>query len=150
MVGSEKIRILCAWLLGGLFLYAGGLKLLRPDLLLTDIVSYQLVSYRFAYVVSYILPAVEILAGGALFFRSRRVFAASLLFALTFVFILALGSAWARGLDISCGCFGKSASKANYPWLIGRDVVLLLMSLYIVRPNWRSVLRRNAGNVGPR
>lgn len=120
----ELVSRLFAWGLSGLFIYAGVLKVLRPDELLTDILSYQLVSYAVAWVSAFLLPGVELAAAGGLLFRSFRREAAWLVILMMGVFIVALASAWARGLDISCGCFGKSEMEANYPWLIGRDVII--------------------------
>ena len=46
-----------------------------------------------------------------------------LLLALTVVFIAAITSAWMRGLDIRCGCFG-AASTAPLAYDLVFDVVL--------------------------
>jgi uncharacterized membrane protein YphA (DoxX/SURF4 family) len=51
-------------------------------------------------------------------------------------FMVAIGSAWARGLQIDCGCFGGGgaahASAANYLSELARDAVLLGMAIYLV------------------
>jgi hypothetical protein len=47
------------------------------------------------------------------------------------VFIAALASAWSRGLDISCGCFGRENATADFPLLLARDGALLLAALAI-------------------
>lgn len=125
MAGAKRItEEVLSWVIAGVFIYAGLLKLLRPDALLVDIQSYQLAPYRLAYLASYYLPALEIVAGAGLLHRWLRRESAFLLFALTLVFTFALATAWARGLDISCGCFGKSRTQANYLLLISRDVLL--------------------------
>jgi hypothetical protein len=54
-------------------------------------------------------------------------------------FIVGIASAWARGLQIDCGCFGGGGltadATAQYPWDIARDVVLLVLSVaLVVRP----------------
>ncbi|HEX5428049.1 MAG TPA: MauE/DoxX family redox-associated membrane protein, partial [Pedococcus sp.] len=50
-----------------------------------------------------------------------------------------IASAWARGLSIDCGCFGKggtiAASQTQYPQEIARDVGLLACAVWLaVRP----------------
>ena len=60
-------------------------------------------------------------------------------------FIVGIASAWARGLQIDCGCFGGGGfdadATAKYPWEIARDVGLLLLSLWLVwRPRTRFAL----------
>jgi len=39
--------------------------------------------------------------------------------------------ALARGLDISCGCFGSGSGKVNYISIL-RNTLLLLMSVWVV------------------
>ena len=74
--------------------------------------------------------------------RRRRtviggVVAALVLVIVLVVFIAAVGSAWARGLQIDCGCFGNggqvAAGETSYPAEILRDVALLLVALALAR-----------------
>jgi hypothetical protein len=48
-----------------------------------------------------------------------------------------VGQAWARGLNIDCGCFGGGGAvapgKAKYLTEILRDIGLLLGSYYLIR-----------------
>lgn len=125
MAGAKTlIREIVAWLIACVFIYAGLRKGLRPDLFLVDIESYHLVPYRLAYLAAYGLPALEVVAGLALLYRPYRRTGAWVLLGLTVIFMVALTQAWGRGLDISCGCFGKAETGANYPWLLSRDGVL--------------------------
>jgi len=130
-----RLRLIIQWtfilILAGVFIYAGSIKMSRPDLLLLDIQSYDLVSYRIAYMGALLLPSLEIVTGLGLLIRSIRKESSLILISIMLVFIAALLSAWSRGLDISCGCFGQSEIKANYPLLVARDVALIL-SLSIV------------------
>jgi hypothetical protein len=57
-------------------------------------------------------------------------------------FIIGISSAWARGLEIDCGCFGGGGqlegASSKYPGEIARDVGLLLASMWlVVRPRTR-------------
>ena len=53
------------------------------------------------------------------------------------VFIVGVGSAWARGLQIDCGCFGNggqvAAGQTAYPAEVARDVGLLIVALLLAR-----------------
>jgi hypothetical protein len=53
------------------------------------------------------------------------------------VFLVGVGSAWARGLQIDCGCFGGggevAAGRTGYPGEVARDVGLLLVALALAR-----------------
>ena len=135
MVGRQpvmaRLRFLLILLLAGVFLFAGSLKAWRPYQLAWDIFSYEILPYSAAAALAIYLPWVEILAGAGLFIPRARWGALATLLGLLVVFMLALGWAWARGLDISCGCFGSGDEPANFPLLIGRDAALLLAALFL-------------------
>ena len=61
------------------------------------------------------------------------------------VFLLALSTAWARGLDISCGCFGKEAHniQTHFPQLFLRDAALLATAIILFIAEMRAPGRRN-------
>ena len=107
-----------------LFAYAGSVKLINPDVFLADIDSYRMIPYPIAWLVAFGLPPFEIVCGLALLIPQLRNEGAGLLLLLMFIFMGALSVAWARGLNIACGCFGASTSGANYPWLMLRDMVI--------------------------
>ena len=80
-----------------------------------------------AYWAAYFLPALELVCGVGVLIPKLRKEAAFLIVVMMLVFIVAIISAWVRGLDISCGCFGGSEATANYPWLIFRDIVFMAL-----------------------
>src|SRR4029078_12888425 len=51
-------------------------------------------------------------------------------------FIIGISSAWARGLEINCGCFGNGSVPADpqrqYAIAIAGDIGLLLCSVWLV------------------
>ncbi len=118
-------------ILGLIFIYAGCIKFTSPDLFLKDIESYRLFPYHANYIAAYLLPPLEIVVGVGIMIPVLRKESALIIGILNIVFILALCSAWYRGLDITCGCFGKSEIAANYPLLIVRDVLFLLMAIIV-------------------
>ena len=91
-------------------------------------------------------PRVEIVVGAGPDRRRAHPRGRRRRLALLFVaFIIGIASAWARGLQIDCGCFGGGGfdadATAKYPWEIARDVGLLLLSLWLVwRPRTRLAL----------
>ena len=124
-------------LLGGVFLVAGVLKVPDPAAAVRAVRAYQLLPERMVAPVAFGLPVVEIAVGLALlagvFVRTAAVAAAVLLV----VFLVGVGSAWARGLQIDCGCFGNggqvAAGETTYPLEILRDVGLLVVALVLAR-----------------
>ena len=114
------------FVLGGVFVYAGAVKIVDPAQFLVDIESYRLVPYTVAVATALYLPWLELLAGAALWVGRGYRGALVILLPLTVLFGILITSAWIRGLDISCGCFGVTdASETHYPWLLGRDLLIL-------------------------
>src|SRR3954471_15880424 len=101
--------------LGGLFIYAGAVKLLDLEDFFWDVHHFGLTPWDLSMVIAMFLPWVEITAGTALVVRRMARGALLILVALSAVFLGAIGSAWWRGLDITCGCFGKEENATNYP-----------------------------------
>jgi putative oxidoreductase len=118
--------------LGGLFLAAGVLKLLDPAGFATAIGNYQLVPALSA-VLAATLPAIEIVVGLGLLVmpRSWRAAAGLGVALLMALFTIAAVSAVARGIDISCGCFGAESGRINV-LTIARDLALLAAACLVV------------------
>lgn len=61
--------------------------------------------------IAILLPWIELVAGLALVTGYRARAGAVVALALLVAFTLAVASAWARGLDFECGCFGKAIAS---------------------------------------
>ena len=119
----KTARFVLGLLLGAFFIYAGGEKLLDPAAFQMNIVGFQIVSLPIAGALALYLPWLEILAGVGLIFRKPG--SSVLLILLVAIFTFSIASAWARGLNIDCGCFGSSESTTNYPLALLRNTALL-------------------------
>ena len=121
---------------GGVWIWAGLLKLPHPDESVLAVRAYQLLPGDSATTVGHLLPVLELVVGGCLVLglltRGAAV-ASGLLFV---AFIIGIASVWARGINIDCGCFGGGGydpdAASKYPWEIARDVGLLALSAYLV------------------
>lgn len=98
------------------------------DRFTVDVANYRLVTAPWDAVAAYTVPWFEVLAGACLMAGVLRRGAILTLGGLVAVFAVAVGSAWARGLDISCGCFGggepmnywgKAAELSAYAVVLG-------------------------------
>lgn len=123
---------LLAVVLAGLFAYAGVVKVMHPDVFLTDIENYQITPYPVSWAAAMFLPWLELWLAITLLCPAWRKTAAIWCGTLMAVFILAMLSAWTRGLDISCGCFGGSDVTANYPLTLLRDLLILAVTFGIL------------------
>ena len=94
------------WALGVLFVIAGLAKLGNPAQLALDTANFRLLPAGAENLVAIVLPWIELTAGAALLSGARARAAAWLVTALMVVFTLAVAAAMARGLNITCGCFG--------------------------------------------
>jgi hypothetical protein len=72
------------------------------------------------------LPWLEILCGLALITRVLYRGSVFVVTALMTVFIVASIVAKARGLDVSCGCFGHASKYLNFSWHLALDFALLI------------------------
>jgi len=126
-----KLAVLVRIALGGVFLYAGVLKAFDPRTFADDIANYQLLPGALVPLVAASLPWVEIGAAVALIAGRWSKAAALLVGAMMAVFTIALVQAFARGIDLACGCFGGSA-PADWTTLV-RDLVLLAGAAFVYR-----------------
>lgn len=128
---TSRISTVVRIALGGLFLYAGVLKALDVRAFADDVANYQLLPGALVPVLAAALPWVEIGAGLALVVGRWSRAAALLVGALMAVFTVALVQAFARGIDLACGCFGGTA-PADWTTLV-RDVALLAAAAFVYR-----------------
>ena len=133
------VGLLARLVVGGVWVVAGALKVPDPDESVRAVRAYDLLPEAVVPLVGHALPVVEVLVGACLLVglltRGSAIVSALLLTA----FIVGISSAWARGLQIECGCFGGGAgpaqnATAKYPWEIARDVGLLALSAWLI---WR-------------
>ncbi len=119
---------LLATLFGGVFVYAGALKVRDPIAFLDNVRSFQMLADPYAAWLAISLPWLEIFAGLAVITGVLRAGGLLLLNGSLLVFFAAICWAWHHGIDIRCGCFGGSGSAvANYQELLTRDAALLLL-----------------------
>ena len=136
------LRVL-AVLFGGTFIYAGVVKASDPGLFLIDIRSYDMPIMHDPHAawLAISLPWLEIFAGLAVVAGVFRASGLLILNVLLMVFFFAIGSAWHRGINIKCGCFGQTGPDviANYTWLFTRDGILIALGLVTSWLEWRRV-----------
>ena len=138
--GEARHRPLQRWLgvllrlvFGGVFIYAGALKAANPIAFLDDVRSFQLLPDPFAAWLALGLPWLEILAGLAVIAGPLRAGGLLCLNALLLIFLAAILISWARGLDLTCGCFGSSDQISEYGTLLLRDLALLALGTVLWR-----------------
>lgn len=129
-----------ALILGGVFIYAGALKVWDPLKFATDISHFRILPWPIGVRLALYLPWLEILCGLALIIGWMRSGALGILTALTVVFIAAAITAKARGIDIECGCFGSASKNLPFAWHMVIDFAILggLVTLWFLPSRPRS------------
>lgn len=112
--------------IGALFIYAGAVKIIDPVEFARDIDNYKMLSWTLSVSLALYLPWLEILCGLGLITGILYRGSVLILTTLMIVFIGASIAAKARGLDISCGCFGHASAYLNFAWHLALDFGLLI------------------------
>ncbi|WP_186441107.1 MauE/DoxX family redox-associated membrane protein [Desulfamplus magnetovallimortis] len=127
------------WILGIIFIYAGGTKLIEPEVFAVLIDAYGIVPEQIVYFVAVALSAIEVLAGLGLMFDIRG--SLEIIFGLTLLFLIILGYGIHMGLDVDCGCFGpedpESRAFHGLKQAFFRDIIMLLDILWLYA--WRKM-----------
>jgi uncharacterized membrane protein YphA (DoxX/SURF4 family) len=131
------IGLVARLILGGVLFAAGYLKVGTPDKSQMAVRAYEMLPIPLANFLGLILPPIEIVNRSTFNFGAlTRVMAALGGFTM-FVFIIAIAQAWARGLNIDCGCFGGGGAVApgetKYLQEILRDIGLVFLAAYLIR-----------------
>lgn len=141
MAANPSLTKALAWLgrliLGGTFVYAAWSKILDPASFVSDIGHYRLLPYPLALALGLYLPWLELLCGTAVLIRRLERGALLTVGGLCALFTLALASAWFRGLDIACGCFGPATTSVTLPLAITRSLALGVIAVLLFSFNQR-------------
>jgi uncharacterized membrane protein YphA (DoxX/SURF4 family) len=130
------------------FLYAGYLKARDPIQFLFDIRSFQLLPDPYAALVAVGLPWLEIFCGLGVLIKKFYAGSLTVLAVSLVVFMAAIAWSWQRGLDVSCGCFGKSAGELSYTWHLLRNGALLVVALGLLWWEWSRPTKGNMDRTG--
>ncbi len=133
---ASFISRLIGIVLGGLFIFAGVLKLADPAAFAWSIYQYGLVPRSVIDPLAVGLPVLEVAAGLGLVLNARWSYGT--VGGLLLLFAGTLGYAIVNGLAVDCGCFG-----AGYPGSAGplkafvRDVILIagLAAAWLLKKN---------------
>jgi uncharacterized membrane protein YphA (DoxX/SURF4 family) len=134
MSGKRETLILLVRLaLGGVFLYAGILKIADLVAVAGSVAAYRILPYFGNYLVAAVIPWLEAICGLLLIAGWRTKGAAAVVLLLNLLFITVLASALARGLDIDCGCFRQGGEKSSAWIALFRDCFFLAGAVILLR-----------------
>lgn len=116
--------------LGIVFLYAAIGKIDNPAAFYKEIVNYNLFPNLLSQVFAIIIPWIELAIGIFLIFGIRIRSTSFICFVLLTTFTLLVISAWARGLNINCGCFSHHIEYVGLKKVL-ENVFLILASVFV-------------------
>ena len=123
---------LLRWCVGGLFVAAGVMKIWEPARFADDVARYGLLPNAMINMVALTLPWIEVVAGALLVAGVWKRASTLVIVSLCIIFIIAVGVAMERGLEV-CGCFGAALTRRASGWTLVEDAVLLVASLWLWR-----------------
>ena len=115
-----------------IFVFAGVMKLRDPVAFAIAIRHYKMVPAFLILPMAFYLPWLEIICGLSIFVRPLSRAALYLILLLDLVFLAALSVAWARGLNVKCGCFGELLNEISYITAITRNVFIAIAIIVIL------------------
>jgi len=131
MLRNKGVLLAFRLVLGGLFVYAGAVKVIDPLDFAQNIRNYQLVGQSLSFIAAIVLPWLEILAGLALILGVWTRGAALVVAGLLVFFIVLTAVTMVRGLDVDCGCFGSLSRKSGWGVIL-EDLGMLALGLALL------------------
>ncbi len=144
MIRNKTVLRVFRLILGGLFVYAGVVKVLDPLDFAQNIRNYDLVGPSLSFIAAIVLPWLEVLAGACLVAGIWKRGAALVISGLLVFFIVLTVVTMIRGLDVDCGCFGAIDRKAGLSVIL-EDLAMLYFSLCILFASEKEDPERSRG-----
>ena len=140
LIDNDFLTFIVRLFVGGVFVYASFYKIIHPGDFAKSIWYYHMVPGELINLIALILPWWELVAGLCLISGVLYRGAVWSMFLMLVIFMIALLSAWMRGLDIECGCFkaSQNAGDEALDTLI-RDVGLMVLVVWLMVSNSRGL-----------
>lgn len=123
-------------LFAGVFIFAGGAKLLDVAAFAAQLQLFGIADPVLAAVSAHYLPFLEISCGVALLSRRFTLGAVTISIALLAAFEVVLACAWISGIKADCGCFGKFFGSTTIPGAFVRNLGLLAIGTVLLVRDW--------------
>ena len=133
ILSNKFFLILLRLIVGGFFVFASLDKLMNQEAFARAIYNYKFLPDIFINIFAIIIPYIELIAGLLLIAGIYKSGSSFLISFMLVIFLIALSQAYAKGLDINCGCFSLETvgQKDDILLRIGEDILLLIASIII-------------------
>ncbi len=135
LLGNDYVSLVARLVVGSMFVIVGVGKITDPAYFAKEIANYRMLPEFLINLTAIILPWIELLTG-LFFIAGIRLRAnAAIIGSLVLLFNIFVGVAWARGLDINCGCYSKIAEQTvGLPKLLENFGLFLLILIVFIFP----------------
>lgn len=124
--------------LAGIYLIAGGSKILNLYLFKATILAYYSFLPEFvALLIAIVFPWLEILAGLSLVLNWKTKWSSSLLFLLSLFFVIQTILYYNNIMPYGCGCFGFGGPEKISLYHVVRDSFILCLAGWICLREWK-------------
>ena len=130
-LSDRRVITLLRIALGVLFIMAALPKIQDPEGFAKSVENYHLLPESAGRALALVLPVLELIAGVLLIVGLFDAGASLLIFLMMVVFTVAVGSALARGLDITCGCFDTEGGKKAGLGKIAENIALTAAAYWV-------------------
>lgn len=133
ILSNKYFLILLRLIVGGFFVFASLDKLMNQEAFARAIYNYKFLPDIFINIFAIIIPYIELIGGLLLITGIFKRGSSFLISFMLVIFIIALSQAYAKGLDINCGCFSLETvgQKDDILLRIVEDILLLIASIII-------------------
>lgn len=137
---SQLFILVARLILAGVFVSAALPKVQDPVAFASSVEGFRVIGPGLSNWVALILPWLELITGIGILLPWIRRSSGIIIATLLLLFITLHASAWIRGLEISCGCFGSETSSepTSYLRLIVRNTLLFAACLLTIYKDWKS------------
>jgi uncharacterized membrane protein YphA (DoxX/SURF4 family) len=133
---KQWVGLVARLVVAGFLIVAGISKFPDPAGNVRAVRAYRILPEAVVPTVGHALPTVELIVGFLLLLGLLTRYVAIVAGLFFLAFIIGISSAWARGLEINCGCFGNGGVPADpqkqYAIDIARDLGLLALCVWLV------------------
>lgn len=131
ILDNSYLNLIFRLFLGGFFIVAGIAKIADPAHFAKEIINYNLTPLSLVNIIALFLPWLELIVGVLLAFGIKIKTNSIIIGVLLLIFILMVFSAMARGLNISCGCFGKASEQKTGWGKVFENLGLMILCIYL-------------------
>ncbi|MBN1633115.1 MAG: DoxX family membrane protein [Ignavibacteria bacterium] len=132
-IKNKNFQFILRLVIGGLFIFASVDKIFDPTEFAKVIKNYDFLPISLVNFPAIIIPYLEFFTGLFLIIGLWKRGSSALIIIMLVFFLIGLGQAYARGLDINCGCFSLENSSSTSDILVRmiEDILMLIAAVLI-------------------